>query len=182
MWFSRNGRPILSALTAVATGSLLSACAAFPAMQDSPRTQEHSRTEQTGAASARSAEPVAKAKRVPPRQVRPPTQQAALPRDEAPPGYADQPPGVPEIRLVGASRDHTAFLLGSPIAEREAAPAKVWHYRDRAGECVVDIYFYLDVARNDFFALHYDVRNGAAEIGGEAADHCLRRIYSESRK
>lgn len=173
MWFSINGRPILSALPAAAICSLLSACAAFDAAQD------RTRAEHTVAAPTRSADPVAKAKRVP-RQVRAPTQQAALPREGSQPRSTDQP--VPEIHLVGASRDHTAFLLGSPAAEREAAPAKVWHYRDRAGECAVDVYFYLDVARNDFFALHYDVRNGAAEVGGEAADHCLRRIYSESRK
>jgi hypothetical protein len=175
MWLLSNGRPILSALTAVAMGSLLSGCAAFQAAQDHPRA------EQTGAAPTRSADPVAKSKKVP-RQARAPARQATLPRDGSQPRDTDQGPQVPEIRLVGASRDHTAFLLGSPAAEREAAPAKVWHYRDQAGECAVDVYFYLDVARNDFFALHYDVRNGAAEIGGEAADHCLRRIYSESRK
>jgi hypothetical protein len=87
---------------------------------------------------------------------------------------------MPEIKLVGMSRGETATLLGAPEEERDAAPAKIWKFA--AGECAVDVYFYLDVARNDFYALHYNVQNGNGATTGEAADRCLQRIYSENRK
>jgi hypothetical protein len=71
-------------------------------------------------------------------------------------------------------------LLGAPAEERDAAPAKIWKFA--AGECAVDVYFYLDVKRNDFYALHYNVQDRNVATTGEAADRCLQRIYSENRK
>jgi hypothetical protein len=116
------------------------------------------------------------------RRPRPPAQSpqrtARLPPPPERP--ASQPLPGPEIKLVGVSREQAETLLGSPAEQREAAPAKIWQYR--AGDCVVDVYFYLDVARNDFFALHYDVRSESAAVGGEAAERCLQRIYSEKHK
>lgn len=87
---------------------------------------------------------------------------------------------VPEIKLVGMSRSETAILLGAPAERRDAAPAKIWKFA--AGDCAVDVYFYLDVARNDFYALHYNVQDRNGATTGEAADRCLQRIYSENRK
>lgn len=85
----------------------------------------------------------------------------------------------PEPALVGASRAEALALLGAPMDIRDATPAKVWAYRDRKGECEVDVYFYLDVSRNDFFALHYDVRRTGAAVTGNGAAHCLEQIKSE---
>jgi hypothetical protein len=87
---------------------------------------------------------------------------------------------LPEIKLVGMSRGEAANLLGAPAEERDAAPAKIWKFS--AGECAVDVYFYLDVKRNDFYALHYNVQDRNGATTGEAADRCLQRIYSENRK
>ena len=85
-----------------------------------------------------------------------------------------------EIKLVGLSRPETAALLGQPTGESERSPAKVWQYL--TGDCAVDVYFYLDVTRNDFFALHYETRAsvasaGAGSLNGAAANGCLRRLH-----
>lgn len=89
-------------------------------------------------------------------------------------------PPPPDIKVVGVSRAQAMTLFGNPLEQRDAAPAKIWQYR--AGECEVDVYFYLDVARNDFFALHYDVRNARAAAAGETAERCLQRLYSENHR
>ena len=87
---------------------------------------------------------------------------------------------LPDVKIVGMSRGETSSLLGAPTEERDAAPAKIWKFS--AGDCVVDVYFYLDVKRNDFYALHYNVQDRNGATTGEAADRCLQRIYSENRK
>jgi hypothetical protein len=111
----------------------------------------------------------------------PPPPQTAPPAQTQPePEPAPEPAWMPEIKLVGMSRGETATLLGAPSEERDAAPAKIWKFA--AGECAVDVYFYLDVARNDFYALHYNVQDRNGATTGEAADRCLQRIYSENRK
>lgn len=89
-----------------------------------------------------------------------------------------------DIKLVGLSRNETVALLGLPTGESERSPAKVWQYL--AGDCTVDIYFYLDVARNDFYALHYEARApvagaGSAVNGAPAAEWCLRRVHDAQR-
>jgi hypothetical protein len=120
----------------------------------------------------------------------------AAPAEKPPPGHAlhsappepaapESAPAVealplPDIKLVGLSRGEAASLLGAPVEERDAAPAKIWKFT--SGECVVDIYFYLDVKRNDFYALHYNVQDRNGATTGEAADRCLQRIYGENRK
>jgi hypothetical protein len=89
-----------------------------------------------------------------------------------------------EIKLVGLSRPETQALLGPPTAESERSPAKVWQYL--SGDCAVDVYFYLDVARNEFYALHYEARAPLASAGGPlngapAAEWCLRRVHDAHR-
>lgn len=98
----------------------------------------------------------------------------------AQPEPAPEASPLPDIKIVGMSRGETATLLGAPTEERDAAPAKIWKFS--AGDCAVDVYFYLDVKRNDFYALHYNVQDRNGATTGEAADRCLQRIYSENRK
>jgi outer membrane biosynthesis protein TonB len=107
-------------------------------------------------------------------------QPQASPPVEAQPEPLPESVGMPEIKLVGMSRGETATLLGAPTEERDAAPAKIWKFM--SGDCAVDVYFYLDVARNDFYALHYIVQDRFGATTGEPAERCLQRIYSESRK
>lgn len=126
--------------------------------------------------------PPARVARLPSPAEKPPASPAAVPPPAAEP--EPQPPEatvpLPDIKLVGMSRGETATLLGAPNEERDAAPAKIWKFA--AGECAVDVYFYLDIKRNDFYALHYNVQDRSGATTGEAADRCLQRIYSENRK
>jgi hypothetical protein len=108
------------------------------------------------------------------------TQPAPAAAQPAQPEPEPEIAALPDIKLVGMSRSETATLLGSPSEERDAAPAKIWKFS--AGDCAVDVYFYLDVKRNDFYALHYNVQDRNGATTGDAADRCLQRIYSENRK
>lgn len=115
-----------------------------------------------------------------PAEKTPPAPSVATPSPQPEPVSLPEPAPLPDIKLVGMSRGEAATLLGTPAEERDAAPAKIWKFA--AGECAVDVYFYLDVKRNDFFALHYNVQDRNGATTGEAADRCLQRIYSENRK
>jgi len=89
-----------------------------------------------------------------------------------------------DIKLVGLNRSEALALLGPPTGESERSPAKVWQYL--TGDCTVDVYFYLDVARNDFYALHYEARAPVASAGNAAngappAEWCLRRVHDAHR-
>lgn len=104
-----------------------------------------------------------------------------------PPPPAPAPPT--EIKLVGLSEDEVQTLLGPPNTASDRPPAKVWQYR--SGTCAVDVYFYLDVGRNAFYALHYDspapTSSGTpatAPVSAhdhDAADRCLTRVYNARR-
>jgi hypothetical protein len=145
---------------------------AEPALPPAPRPRPPARVARLPAPSERPAQPQP--------QTPPPAQAQPEPTTGPIPAAAPEPNYMPEIRLVGMSRGETATLLGAPAEERDAAPAKIWKFA--AGECAVDVYFYLDVARNDFYALHYNVQDRNGATTGEAADRCLQRIYSENRK
>jgi len=117
------------------------------------------------------------------RPIVPPARVSRLPLPPAPaPGRESEGRGV-EIKVVGLSRPETQALLGPPSGESERAPAKVWQYL--TGDCAVDVYFYLDVARNEFYALHYETRtplaSAGASLNGAAADGCLRRLHDAQR-
>jgi hypothetical protein len=108
-----------------------------------------------------------------------------------PPRPATLPSGqqtTPDVKVVGLNQAETEALLGQPTSSIDRPPAKVWQYRTR--ECAVDIYFYLDVGRNDFYALHYDTpaptsstaSASATAVAPDAADRCLRRLYNARRQ
>lgn len=109
-----------------------------------------------------------------------PSERAQPQASETPQAGQLESASIPEIRLLGMSRSDAAALLGAPLEERDAAPAKIWRYA--GAECAVELYFYLDVARNDFYALHYYVHDANGAMAGEAADRCLQRIYSEKSR
>jgi hypothetical protein len=133
----------------------------------------------------RSSEPEAPPQAAPrapaPQPAEPPRVRLAPP---AAPRPAPQP--LPDVKLVGLSQPETETLLGPPTAASDRPPAKVWEYR--AGDCTLDVYFYLDVGRNAFYALHYDSptlnSSGAPATASvpDAADRCLRRVYNAHRQ
>lgn len=59
-------------------------------------------------------------------------------------------------RLMGLNYDDTTVAAGKPIETREEPPATVWRYRTE--NCVVDVFFYMDLATKQFRALAYDVK------------------------
>lgn len=105
-----------------------------------------------------------------------------------PPPPAPAPAPTPDLKVVGLSQEEIQTLLGQPSAVADRPPAKVWEYRSE--NCVVDIYFYLDVGRNAFYALHYgspvptssDTAPAATPNAQDAADRCLHRVYNAHRE
>jgi hypothetical protein len=83
------------------------------------------------------------------------------------------PAPAPPVKVVGLSEAEVRHLLGPPAATATQGPAQTWTYRS-AG-CRVDIAFYYDVSRSNFFALSQQ-RQG----GGDGAD-CLGQIHGAGR-
>lgn len=107
--------------------------------------------------------------------VKPPAPPEAPPPQVAALDPAPAPPLLPPPRaLAGLSMSETESELGRPAAEADRSPAKVWQYR--IGECAVDIYFYLDMARNGFYALHHEARRGAI-----LDETCIRTVQEAGR-
>jgi hypothetical protein len=132
-----------------------------------------------------------------------PAHPAAVATAPTPPGVPPTPPGTPgrpapakrsstetagvpapaDInsagpKLVGLTQAETVTMLGPPTAQWDRPPAKVWHYQ--GPDCAVDVFFYLDVSRNEFSALRYSV-NGAdpATAGGQL---CISRIHEVAQR
>ncbi|MFN4278242.1 MAG: hypothetical protein ACK4FJ_18260 [Ferrovibrio sp.] len=84
-----------------------------------------------------------------------------------------QPPAV-----IGMNREALRHHFGEPVQERAAPPARVLEFGQ--GDCRLAVYLYLDTARNDFYALQYEM-NGAAPTG-PAADLCLARIARDAER
>lgn len=120
---------------------------------------------------------------------------AATARTPLPPPVRPTPPGAPaapalapsDVQVIGLTQAETQTLLGAPVAETDRPPAKVWRYSD--GACVVEVYFYLDMGRNTFYALHYGGAEASAAGASpasaptpEAANQCLRRVYNAHRQ
>lgn len=99
-----------------------------------------------------------------------PQQQPAMP----PPVTA--PPvetAVAPMRLTGITQREAIALLGAPASETDRPPAKVWRYRGRG--CTLDLFFYLDLQRNDFFALHQAIEGAADQATQQACLQSMRR-------
>lgn len=105
----------------------------------------------------------------------PPAQQGGAPNGQngAAHDQAAEPPPV-----VGMNRSALIEQFGMPVAEREAAPARVIEFG--SDECRLSAYLYFDTARNDFYVLQYQV-NGIPERN-DAADQCLKRIRDAARR
>ncbi len=110
----------------------------------------------------------------PPVPVNRPTPAAAPPS----PIIVTPRPDEPLPRLVGLSQDETTAMLGPPASERVAGAAKIWRYQ--AGQCRLDVQFFLDVSRNAFYALDYAA--AGQESSADARDRCLVEVLNDRRK
>lgn len=80
--------------------------------------------------------------------------------------------------VVGLNRDGLIQHFGLPVAEREAAPARVMEFGK--DDCRLAAYLYFDTARNDFYALQYEVNGLPAPH--DAVDRCLSRIARDASR
>jgi len=131
-----------------------------------------------------------------PRPTPPPAAATAAPSGPAvaalPPPAVIEPvpapsaPAAPRaVRLVGLSQTEAEAALGRPATELDRSPARIWQYR--SGDCALDLYFYLDVSRNGFYALHYELRGPgpgqtATATAPDPANPCLQRLADARRQ
>ena len=87
------------------------------------------------------------------------------------------PPIVEPVEVVGLSESEAVDLLGAPVERSWRPPSKVLRYA--AADCTVDIYFYLDVAKDRFQALQIKAPNSAADE--TALKTCLGKVRDDHR-
>jgi len=77
--------------------------------------------------------------------------------EEAVPVALPPPPteGADPELLVGMDEGAVAATLGRPSAVREVPPAKIWRYSGT--DCVVSVYFYLNLESQVFQVLRYEI-------------------------
>jgi hypothetical protein len=95
---------------------------------------------------------------------------ALLPKKKPPPPVVAAGEGAPygPHDLLGLDEPAAAQLLGAAGEKMDRAPAVVWRYA--AGDCTLDLYFYLDLKSGRMRTLHYTV------AGPESEDACLTAI------
>lgn len=78
----------------------------------------------------------------------------------APPARAPVKPVITKnlepAKLMGLTYDDTEAAAGKPVETREEPPATVWRYQTE--DCVIDVFFYMDLATKQFRAVAYDVK------------------------
>lgn len=77
-----------------------------------------------------------------------------------PPARAPVKPAIAKslepAKLMGLTYDDTEAAVGKPAETREEPPATVWRYQTE--DCVIDVFFYMDLATKQFRAVAYDVK------------------------
>ncbi|MSO69044.1 MAG: hypothetical protein EXQ98_01990 [Alphaproteobacteria bacterium] len=102
-----------------------------------------------------------------------PTDSGWIVRLVGPPGSEMAGP----VDVVGLSEDETIDLLGEPVERYWRPPARVLRYASMS--CAVDIYFYLDVAKDKFKALQVEGPELASD--GQDLKVCLGKVRDERR-
>lgn len=59
-------------------------------------------------------------------------------------------------KLMGLTFDDAEAAAGKPADTREEPPATVWRYQ--TDDCMIDVFFYMDLATKQFRAVAYDVK------------------------
>jgi hypothetical protein len=131
--------------------------------------------------------PAAPAAEPPPARAVPlPARKPPQPAAPGPSSGAAQPMPVAPVEeilprppvVVGLTRDGLVQQFGPPVAEREAAPARVLEFG--GNDCRLAAYLYFDTTRNDFYALQYEVNGLPAPH--DAVDRCLSRIARDASR
>lgn len=98
------------------------------------------------------------------------TQTAAVP--------VPAPADLQAPKVIGLTQQETVSLLGVPSAQWDRPPARVWHYQ--GPDCAVDVFFYLDLSRNEFSALRYTA--AGADGASSPGQTCLTRIRDVAQR
>lgn len=110
--------------------------------------------------------------------VAPAAKPVAKPKPTVPPRPSVVKPALEPQALVGLGEDDVNRLLGKPGELRNDPPAMVWQYV--AGDCRLDLFFYLDLKSQDFRALAYSFDPKANTDGAKRA--CLDKIQEAYRE
>ena len=109
---------------------------------------------------------------------------AATPENEAPAKAAattDATPDADPEDLVGMDEPMVEATLGLPSTARDVPPAIIWHYL--ANDCVVSVYFYLNLESQVFQVLRYEiVPRTTATIDGATCYQSLNQARRMSRR
>lgn len=94
---------------------------------------------------------------------------------------AAAPPPLPALaidaaELIGLDQPGIESVLGAPSLRQDAAPAKIWWYG--AGECMLSVFFYLDLKDQRFRAVSYEFTGEDGGTDGER--RCLGQILAEA--
>ena len=95
----------------------------------------------------------------------------AKPETHAHPNPPPPAPG-PDLVLVGLSQAEIVAALGEPTLRSEEGSGQSWSYH--GPHCKVDLTFFYDVSRSDFYALDRQV--DGTDGSEKAAQRCLRQI------
>lgn len=106
----------------------------------------------------------------------------------APMAIVQAPPRKPTLAsrsfdpklVVGLDRGQTVGLLGEPNNIREEPPATVWSYS--AEDCSLDVFFYLDLASQQYRALNYEVTVEDEQDNRRAIQRCLGKLRTVFRE
>jgi hypothetical protein len=114
-----------------------------------------------------------------------PANAPAEPAPAAPPTAAPaEQPAVAELptaqadpkELVGLDEEQTAQLLGAPSRTGEQPPAKYWQY-DK-DDCVLKVFFFMDLSSQDFRALSYEMMSKDDEP--DVNRRCFAQLLAQS--
>jgi hypothetical protein len=110
-----------------------------------------------------------------PADVLSPPQAAALPPPAPAPAAGDAHVAVGE--LIGLDQQAAKNLLGATYEVSEQSPAVVWRFH--AGDCELDLAFYLDLRSGEMRTLSYEFKGEGPDMAKQEA--CLNAIVASKR-
>ena len=87
------------------------------------------------------------------------------------------PAATPDIELIGLSQPQAVELFGMPSEQTDRDGGKTWTWR--APRCAVELLFYLDLSRNDYYVLDHRVLG--TDGSERQAQACLRKLQHAKR-
>jgi len=105
-----------------------------------------------------------------------------LPRPPPPPRPGEQVALGPDAglanpdKLIGLAAADVLRQLGTPTAELDEPPARVWQYTGRT--CTFRLIYYLDVVNSEYRTVFYEARSANSDLENAERD-CLADIVAD---